>query len=247
MGCNISKSSFNDELDGRDYNIKPSSSYSNSNNYGINEYFKYIEELEQTINNYIPSDKNDDNNKAILSVEMEKKLMDKIKTILKEMRLSANLEETKIDCKTISYDKKVICSLNLFRKHFTSLYYKMEQEINKTLLFLNEREIFIDVTDDELSPEASSHTRSNTPAEPEDSIDDDRIHPPPPPPPLTPRFKKSCKKAQWVDQSKTILIDKPIAFYKLTGDISSSSDTRTARTVSTDSTDYGFIDLDIGN
>jgi len=246
MGCNVSKYTLNDELDVKECNLSISSSYcknnnnnnnNNNNDCGIinnNYYHKYIDELEQTIVHYITHN----NKKTKLSIDDEKKVMEKIKKILKELRDISKLEESKIDSTMITYDKKILVLLNLFRKNFTSLYYKMEDDINKTILLLNEREIFTDMTDDELSPEASLHYETN--AESEDHNDDI----PPPPPPKTPRFTKSYKKAQLVDQSKKTINEGPITFYKLTGDIS-SVDTRTARTTSTDSTDYGFIDLSL--
>ena len=190
MGCNVSKYTLNDELDVKECNLSISSSYCNNNNNddcGINNnnnnYHKYIDELEQTIVHYITHN----NKKTKLSIDDEKKVMEKIKKILKELRDISKLEESKIDT-MITYDKKILVLVNLFRKNFTTLYYKMEDDINKTILLLNEREIFTDMTDDELSPEASVHYETNT----ESEDHNDNI---PPPPPKTPRCTKSYKKA----------------------------------------------------
>jgi hypothetical protein len=153
------------------------------------------------------------------------------------MIIIARKEETKFDHynNNNNNDLRILKALNLIRRHLGSIYARIDDEINKTIQLLNDREIYVDeMTDDDLSstaktPSGSSHKKK-----------DDKIIDTPPQQkndPLPP------KKALLVDQSKKT-VSTPVVFKKLI-ESPRSSDSLRLSGHSVDSEDYGFIDLSV--
>jgi len=177
MGCSNSKEYNKDELDVQNRRfIFEQDATSNNNKYNN------AEELEKLIISYI---KNKESSQLNLSRMECDEFINSVRLLLTRIQQDY-LQETKLDSQINNNDKKVIIAINLIRRHSTNIYYQLENDINRTIALLNEREIYSDeLTDDDLSstiktPSASSHKQSKT--------DDNKIEisptPPPPPPPL---------------------------------------------------------------
>lgn len=241
MGCISSSSSTKqDGVDELDFKIK-------ANVYNDNNLNNAIE-LEDLVMNYIKTTKTYEF-KSKREEIFTKKIVILLNKIQLDMISLMRKEETKFDQSTNNNDKRVLVSLNLIRRHLGSIYNQIDNDINKTISLLNEREIFVDeMTDDDLSstgktPSTSSHKKTDVqPVKCTDienlsdskfSNKDDIIP-----------CKISPKKALIVDQSKKT-VSTPVVFKKLIESPRSSDSLRLSGHSVDSSEDYGFIDLSI--